>query len=83
MASHSTQLHLRRGHQHYPNMEEVLCQMQPKKPQPDLDLHGLHSRQQGAAMKFALDVYDLIALVSAALAVGIMIGMILEPNMPL
>jgi len=34
-------------------------------------------------MKFALDVYDLIALISTAVAVGIMIGMILEPNMPL
>ena len=57
--------------------------MQPKESQPDLDLHGLCTQQQGAAMKFALDVYDLIALVSTALAVGIMIGMILEPNMPL
>ena len=57
--------------------------MQPKESQSDLDLHGLHSRQQGAAMKFALDVYDLIALISTAFAVGIMVGMILEPNLPL
>lgn len=57
--------------------------MQPKEPQSDLGLHGLCAQQQGAAMKFALDVYDLIALISTALAVGIMIGMILEPNMPL
>lgn len=34
-------------------------------------------------MKFALDVYDLIALISTAIAVGIIIGMILEPNLPL
>jgi len=57
--------------------------VQPKEPQPDLGLHGLYAQQQGAAMKFALDVYDLIALISTAVAVGIMIGMILEPNMPL
>ena len=48
-----------------------------------MGLHGLYAQQQGAAMKFALDVYDLIALISTAVAVGIMIGMILEPNMPL